>query len=84
MVQMKPTKVVGVNTRPTGEFSLTLQHIETSIIHVGKNLTMMEYDEPRLSSTLNALNACDMIICYPVAAGSVLSSYAATGKAVHT
>ena len=69
---MKPTNVVVVNASPKGEFSLTLQHakyllvhepdIEASIIHVGENLTMMEYDETWLSTTFDALDACDMVI----------------------
>lgn len=69
---MKPTNVVVVNASPKGEFSLTLQHakyllvhepdIEASIIHVGETLTMMEYDEAGLSTTFDALDACDMVI----------------------
>ena len=66
------TKVVIVNASPKGEYSLTLQYakylvtreptIDWSIIHVGEQLTDMEYDKAWFENSLGVLETCKAVI----------------------
>ncbi|MEA5027416.1 MAG: NAD(P)H-dependent oxidoreductase [Sphaerochaeta associata] len=66
------TKVVIVNASPKDEYSLTLQYarylvtrepnIDWSIIHVGEQLTDMEYDKAWFAESLVLLEQCEAII----------------------
>ena len=66
------TKVVIVNASPKGEYSLTLQYarylvtrepnIDWSIIHVGEQLTDMEYDKAWFDGSLALLEQCKAVI----------------------
>ena len=66
------TKVVIINASPKGEYSLTLQYakylvtrepdIHWSILHVGEQLTDMEYDKAWFKESLDLLQACKAVI----------------------
>lgn len=66
------TKVVIINASPKGEYSLTLQYakylvtrepgIDWSILHVGEQLTDMEYDKAWFKESLDLLQACKAVI----------------------
>ena len=66
------TKVVIVNASPKGEYSLTLQYarylvtrepnIDWSIIHVGEQLTDMEYEKAWFDGSLALLEQCKAVI----------------------
>jgi multimeric flavodoxin WrbA len=66
------TNVVIINASPKGEYSLSLQYarymvlhepaISSSIIHVGEQLTDMQYDKTWLDESIRLLEACDAVI----------------------